>query len=64
MSERYGRTKVSKIRQAYNDLRSAIASGDMEKAQEAFDRYEQWSDYIYGEAKIDTSTEAVERREP
>ena len=43
---RYGRTKVSKIRAAYNDLRSAISSGDMEKAQEAFDRYEQWSDYI------------------
>lgn len=50
-TERYGRTKVSKIRKAYNDLRVAIASGDLDKIQEAFDRYEQWSDYIYGEAK-------------
>ena len=43
--ERYGVTKVAKIRAAYNDLRTAIASGDLDAAQKAFDRYEQWSDY-------------------
>ena len=42
----YGQVKITKIRAAYNELREAIASGDLERAQEAFDRYEQWSDYI------------------
>lgn len=45
--ERYGATRVSKIRAAYNDLRQAIASGDIEAAQKAFDRYEPWADYIF-----------------
>ena len=43
---RYGQVKITKIRAAYNELRDAIASGDLERAQEAFDRYEQWSDYV------------------
>ena len=46
--ERYGQTRVSKIRAAYNDLRSAIYAGDMDAALEAFRRYESWSDYIMG----------------
>ena len=44
--ERYGATRVTKIRAAYNDLRQAIASGDLDAAQVAFDRYEAWSDYV------------------
>lgn len=44
--DRYGNTRVAKIRAAYNDLRSALAEGDMGAAQAAFARYEQWSDYI------------------
>lgn len=43
----YGKTRIVKIRAAYNDLRSAVQRGDMEAAQEALDRYEQWSDYIF-----------------
>lgn len=36
MSEaRYGNTRVAKIRAAYNDLRSALAEGDLEAAQAA-----------------------------
>ncbi len=45
-ADRYGATRVSKIRAAYNDLRAAIAIGDLDAAQTAFDRYEQWSDYV------------------
>lgn len=44
---RYGRTRVAKIRAAYNDLRAAVQAGDIERAQEALDRYEQWADYVF-----------------
>lgn len=49
MTARYGRVKVSKIRQAYNDLRAAIRSGDIVAANEALDRYEQWADFVFDE---------------
>lgn len=32
---RYGRTRVAKIRAAYNDLRAAVQAGDIERAVEA-----------------------------
>lgn len=32
---RYGRTRVTKIRAAYNDLRAAVQAGDIERAVEA-----------------------------
>lgn len=43
--EFYGDVPVIKIRAAYNELRRALAAGDIEAAQSAFDLYEQWSDY-------------------
>ena len=46
---RYGRLRVSKIMAAYNDLRTAVRSGDMEAAEKALDRYEQWADYVFDE---------------
>lgn len=49
MTERYGRLKVSTIRAAYNDLRDAIRRGDIEAADEALDRYEQWADFVFDE---------------
>lgn len=49
MSERYGKTRVSKIRDAYNKLRAAIRAGDIEAAEVALDRYEPWADYIFDE---------------
>lgn len=49
MSERYGNLRVSKIRAAYSDLRRAIRSGDLDAAEKALDRYEQWADYIFDE---------------
>ena len=45
--ERYGRVKVSKIRAAYHDLRTAIRGGDIVAANEALDRYEQWADFVF-----------------
>lgn len=45
---RYGRTRVTKIRSAFADLRVAVQAGDMERAQEALDRYEPWADYVLG----------------
>lgn len=45
--ERYGNTRVSKILTAYNDLRSAVRSGDLVAAQCALDRYEPWADYVF-----------------
>lgn len=32
---RYGRTRVTKIRAAYNELRAAVQAGDIERAQVA-----------------------------
>lgn len=34
-TSRYGRTRVTKIRSAYNDLRAAVQAGDIERAVEA-----------------------------
>lgn len=47
MTDRYGQTRVSKIRTAYNDLRRAIRAGDIEAAEAALDRYEPWADFIF-----------------
>jgi hypothetical protein len=44
---RYGQTKIGKIRAAYNDLRKAIRSGDLDAAEAALDRYEPWADYVF-----------------
>jgi len=43
-ADRYGNTKIRKIKAAYDDLRAAVRAGDSEAAQSAFDRYEQWAD--------------------
>lgn len=45
-TSRYGRTRIAKIRAAYADLRAAVQAGDIERAQEALDRYEPWADYV------------------
>lgn len=45
--KRYGRVRVSKIRAAFNDLRTAVRAGDQEGAEGALDRLEPWADYIF-----------------
>ena len=45
----YGTTPITDIRAAFNDLRKAVRAGEIEKAEEALDRYEPWADYIFDE---------------
>lgn len=45
---RYGARKITKMYRQWNDLRSSIASGEIEKAQAAFDKCEEWVDYAFG----------------
>jgi hypothetical protein len=44
---RYGKTRIGKIKAAYDDLRAAIRAGDMDAANAALDRYEQWADFAF-----------------
>lgn len=46
MTPRYGRTRISKIRQAVDGLRHMIATQGTPDIQEAWDRYEPWSGYV------------------
>lgn len=48
--ERYGRRKVSRMLLEWNVLRSAIATGDPEASQAAFDACEEWIDFAFGRA--------------
>ena len=48
MGERYGRTNPVKILNARNELRNAIASGDIVRIQAAWDRLEPWIDAPQG----------------
>jgi hypothetical protein len=48
MTERYGRTNVDKIKAARDELRAAIASGDIVRIQAAWDRLEPWIDAPQG----------------
>lgn len=58
MTDRYGNTRVAKIRAAYNDLRAAIRSGDIEAAERALDRYTPWADCLYGGEQIAAAVKA------
>ena len=51
MSDRYGKTRVAKIKAAYDDLREAVRAHDTEAAEAALDRYEQWADYVFYRSK-------------
>ncbi len=52
MTTRYGMVKVSKVRAAYDELRRAVRSGDVEAADKALDRYEPWADYVFSEKAV------------
>ena len=58
--ERYGQTRVSKIKAAYDDLRGAVRSGDMEAAERALDRYEQWADVVFQPSEAAARIEALQ----
>ena len=67
MQERYGRTRIAKIKSAYDDLMAAVRSGDFEKAEAALDRYEPWADFAFARpapeaevmAKVETALDAA-----
>lgn len=42
--EKYGNVNITTIQRTKNDLRDALNSGDLEAAQKAWDRLEQWID--------------------
>ena len=42
--EKYGNVNITTIQKTKNDLRDALSSGDLEAAQKAWDRLEQWID--------------------
>ena len=48
MTERYGKTNPAKILNARNELRRAIAEGDIARIQAAWDRLEPWLDAPQG----------------
>lgn len=47
--ENYGRTKISKLRAAVNNLRTAIRAEGTPAIQDAWDRVEPWVDRIFRE---------------
>ena len=47
MTDRYGKTRIIKLRRAVDALRHAIAKGDPEETQRAWDRCEPWVDRIF-----------------
>lgn len=51
MIERYGRRKISKMREEWNALRDAVRAGDPVVVQKAFDACEEWIDFAFGQNK-------------
>ena len=48
---RYGRRKISRMFNDWNNLRAAVASGDIEAIQHHFDRCEEWVDFAFGASR-------------
>lgn len=57
---RYGRTKVAKIKAAYDELRAACRAEGTPRIQDAVDRYEQWADYVMGASDADGGWRDIE----
>lgn len=47
MTERYGNTKITKLRKAVEDLRQAIRKKGTPAIQDAWDRAEPWIDRVF-----------------
>ena len=48
---RYGRRKISRMFNDWNNLRAAVASGDLDAIQHHFDRCEEWVDFAFGASR-------------
>lgn len=51
MPDRYGTARVSNIRAAIQDVRSAVQHGDPIKTREAWDQLEGWLPWLFEEDK-------------
>lgn len=51
MTDRYGKTRVSKIKEAVDELRAACRSEGTERVQAAWDRFEPWATIVFEERK-------------
>ena len=49
MTDRYGKVRVIKIREAFNELREACRDEGTDRIQNALDRYEPWAAYVLTE---------------
>lgn len=57
--EKYGRVKFTTIQKTKNDLRDALNQGDLIRAQELWDRLEQWIDSPPMQMKKGKSNESL-----
>ena len=46
--EKYGNRNIKKMYTEFNNHRIAVASGDLERIQETFDKIESWIDFSFG----------------
>lgn len=53
--ERYGRRRIDRMLKEWNALREAVASGNPEATQAAFDACEEWVDFAFGAARKDAT---------
>ena len=49
-SAKHGQRRIVTMRRDWSDLRRAVASGDPDAVQEAFDACEPWIDWCFGQA--------------
>ena len=49
----WGKRRIDKMLKEWNTLRKAISSGDIEAAQDAFDKCENWIDFAFGAKQND-----------
>lgn len=58
---RYGKTRISKIKAAVDNLRSAIRSSGTPEIQDAWDRFEPWVDVVFGRPATSPEESEVDR---
>lgn len=56
MTDRYGRRTLSSMLKDWHSLRCAVATGEIENIQSAFDRCEEWIDFSFMTARKSSET--------
>jgi hypothetical protein len=52
MTARYGNRRIDKMRAEINALRDAIRAHDPEATETAWDKCEEWIDFVFSRAKL------------